>query len=153
MIISFDLDDTLIPGIKRFPLEPKIFWQHLFSRERIRFGTIALMKELKAKQHKIYVYTTSHRSPAYIRRLFLTYGIRIDKAINQDVHIATLRERAKVISKYPPAFNIDWHIDDSPGVAIEGERNQFKTIIIAEDDANWTNTVLRYLHPFADLVE
>jgi hypothetical protein len=41
-----------------------------------------------------------------------------------------------------PAFNIDVHVDDSPGVCMEGERHQFKTIIIAETDTDWVNNIL-----------
>jgi len=145
VIISFDLDDTLIPGIKQFPTERRGIWQRLFSREKIRAGTVALMKTLKAGDHRVFVYTTSYRSPIYIRRLFFSYGIFPEKIINKAVHDKTLGERAALISKYPPAFNIDVHIDDSPGVAIEGERHHFTTIIVAEDDVDWGNNILRQL--------
>lgn len=50
-------------------------------------------------------------------------------------------ERASVISKYLPAV-IDLHIDDSPGVKIEGERYHYATVIVLESDADWINTIL-----------
>lgn len=146
MIISFDLDDTLIPGIKTFPTESRTLWHKIFSREKLRSGTIKLMKALQEKDHSIYIYTTSYRSPLYIRRLFLSYGIRVNKIINKRIHDETLRERAGIISKYPPAFAIDIHIDDSPGVAMEGERYHFKTIIIEENNAGWTDFILDHLN-------
>lgn len=150
MIISFDLDDTLIPGMKQFPTEQRGIWQKLFSREKIRAGTIDLMKALKAGEHRIFVYTTSYRSPAYIRRLFFSYGIYPEKIINKTLHDKTLREKATLISKYPPAFNIDVHIDDSPGVAIEGDRHHFNTIIIAENDLHWGNHILQQIADHRD---
>ncbi|SEW50075.1 hypothetical protein [Chitinophaga arvensicola] len=143
--ISFDLDDTLIPGVKRFPVERRGLWQQLLAKESLRKGTIHLMKALKERKIRVFIYTTSYRSPSYIRRLFFSYGIFPEKIINKEIHDKTLGERGNRISKYPPAFNIDWHIDDSPGVAIEGERYQFKTIIVSEDDADWGNTILSQL--------
>jgi hypothetical protein len=47
------------------------------------------------------------------------------------------------MSKYPPAFGFDVHVDDSRGVGIEGERHGFKTIIVAVDDKNWDNSILK----------
>lgn len=145
MVISFDLDDTLIPGMKQFPVEQTSLWQRLFSREKIREGTVRLMKQLRQHNHRLYVYTTSYRSPAYVRRMFLSYGISLDKIINKNIHDKTMGKTGGSISKYPPAFNIDVHIDDSPGVAIEGERYGFRTIIIAEGDKDWTETILKTL--------
>nr|WP_295875515.1 hypothetical protein [uncultured Chitinophaga sp.] len=131
--------------MKQFPVERKTIWHRLFSREKIRQGTVRLMKQLRRDNHRLYVYTTSYRSPAYVRRLFLSYGIGLDKIINKNIHDKTLGKTAGSISKYPPAFDIDVHIDDSPGVAMEGERHGFRTIIIAEGDVEWTETVVHQL--------
>ncbi|MBO9699743.1 MAG: hypothetical protein J7604_05990 [Sporocytophaga sp.] len=57
----------------------------------------------------------------------------------------TLKERQTMASKFPPSFDIDIHVDDSPGLKIEGDRFQFKTIIIHESDKNWVNTILNSL--------
>lgn len=145
MTISFDLDDTLIPGMKRFPTEPQRFWHKLVSREKLREGTLMLMKALKEQDCKIYVYTTSLRSPAYIRLLFLSYGIWLDKIINKKIHDKVLLRQASLVSKLPPAFNIDLHIDDSQGVEREGIRFNFRTIIVEEHDRDWANNILRLL--------
>jgi hypothetical protein len=66
MIISFDLDDTLIPGTKRFATEKRSFFQRLPGIEEIRIGTIELMKAFQLNGHKVYVYTTSLRSESYL---------------------------------------------------------------------------------------
>jgi FMN phosphatase YigB (HAD superfamily) len=140
--ISFDLDDTLIPGTKRFDTERQNLLHKMFSLESLRIGTVELIKALQAKGHKIYIYTTSFRSPTKIWWTFFLYGVKVDKIINQEIHERTLREKAKDHSKYPPIFNIDIHVDDSKGVEIEGHRHNFKTIIVAEADSAWTESVL-----------
>ncbi len=54
----------------------------------------------------------------------------------------TLGERRRDQSKLPQAFAIDVHVDDSPGIGIEGRRHAFHTIIIAGDCIDWTSFVL-----------
>jgi len=147
--ISFDLDDTLIPGTKRFDTERQSLLHKIFGLETLRIGTVELIKELQSKEHKIYIYTTSFRSTTRIWWTFFLYGIKLDKIINQTVHERTLREKARTHSKYPPIFNIDIHVDDSKGVETEGHRHNFKTIIVKEDDSAWTDSILTSiaLHP------
>lgn len=141
MKISFDLDDTIISKT-RFELEEEPLLGKLIRAERLRLGTLVLFKQLKAKGYEIGVYTTSFRSKAKIRTMFWLYGISVDYIINQQEHEKALREKSKDISKYPPAFDIDVHIDDLVGVEMEGKKYNFKTIIISIDDENWVDTVL-----------
>ena len=75
MTISFDLDDTLIPGTKTFETEEQNSMQKLTGIERIRKGTIELFKELRSRGHKIYIYTTSFRPRLKAKLTFLSYGI------------------------------------------------------------------------------
>src|SRR5215217_7265416 len=95
MTLSFDLDDTLIPGMKRFETEPQRFFLSIYKPENIRSGTINLMKRLKSQGHKVYIYTTSYRPVSRIWWTFFFYGIRLDKVINQRVHENRLGEKAK----------------------------------------------------------
>ena len=141
MTISFDLDDTLIPGTIRFATQAPGVWQRLFGHEPLRTGTADLMRSLQREGHRIFIYTTSLRSPAYIRLLFRFHGIRLDGIINQARHEAALGERRRDHSKLPPTFGIDVHIDDSPGVAIEGRRHSFRTIILPGDSPDWTRYI------------
>jgi hypothetical protein len=145
MIISFDLDDTLIPGTKRFETEKQTIAHRLLGLEKIRLGTIQLFKELRNKGYRIYIYTTSFRSASKIKLTFYFYGIPVDTAINQQRHNRQLRENKNKASKFPPAFDIDVHVDDSSGLRIEGERFNFKTIIVDENDKNWGQTILKSL--------
>jgi len=145
MIISFDLDDTIIPGIKTFATEEHNFLQRIAGIEKIRLGTIKLFQELRLQGHSIYIYTTSFRPILKTKFTFYTYGIPVDKVINQKCHDEELKENKGRCSKFLPAFGIDLHVDDSPGLKIEGEKFNFKTIIIKEADKNWTQTILENL--------
>lgn len=142
MIISFDLDDTLIPGTKVFETRKQTPVQQLMGLEKIRYGTVELFKELRRRGHSIYIYTTSFRPALRTRLTFYSYGIPVDKVINQRLHNRQLKKNRNRSSKYPPAFGIDIHVDDSPGLRIEGERFNFKTIIIDENDKDWISTIL-----------
>lgn len=137
MTISFDLDDTLIPGTKIFPVEKLNWFQKILGVEPIRAGSIELMKLLKSQGHSICIYTTSFRNPLSIRMAFRSYGVPLHQVINQKKHNMTLKERRNICSKYPPAFGIDLHIDDSLGVGLEGVKFKFKVIIIDESDPSW----------------
>ena len=137
MVISFDLDDTIIPGTKRFETEKQTLIQRIWGIEKMRKGTTALMRSLQRKGHRVFVYTTSHRSPRKIWWMFYLHGIKLGGVVNQSRHERTLKDTYKNYSKYPPAFDIDIHIDDSPGVGMEGERFNFSTIIVAEDNQDW----------------
>lgn len=143
MIVSFDLDDTLIPGTKTFETEDQNLIQKLTGIERIRKGTIELFKELRSRGHNIYIYTTSFRPTLKAKLTFLSYGIPVDRVINQQCHDKKLKENKTRCSKFPPAFGIDIHVDDSPGLKMEGDKYNFKTIIIDETDLTWTDKILK----------
>jgi hypothetical protein len=143
MIISFDLDDTLIPGTKTFETEDQNLLQKLTGIEKIRKGTIQLFKELRTRGHGIYIYTTSFRPTLKAKLTFLSYGIPVDKVINQQCHDRELKENRTKCSKFPPAFGIDIHVDDSQGLKIEGAKFNFRTIILDEKDPAWADKILR----------
>ena len=143
MIISFDLDDTLIPGTKSFDTEDQNLLQRLAGIEKIRKGTIGLFKQLRSRGHCIYIYTTSFRPTLKAKLMFMSYGIPVNKVINQQCHDQELKGNKARCSKFPPAFGIDIHVDDSIGVKMEGEKFNFKTIIIEENGVNWTETILK----------
>ena len=71
----------------------------------------------------------------------LTYGITPDFIITEKENRQELARRQINCSKYPPAFNIDLHIDDSSGVEREGQAFSFQTIIIKKDDSDWMDKV------------
>jgi 3-hydroxyisobutyrate dehydrogenase-like beta-hydroxyacid dehydrogenase len=102
------------------------------------------MKQLKRQGHSLWIYTTSYRSPKQVKRWFKFYGVEIDAVINQDSHERLVgRDRFnKYVSKYPPAFDIDLHVDDLEGVRLEGEEHGFKVVIVSMTDEAWAQRVL-----------
>ncbi len=72
------------------------------------------------------------------------YGIRVDGVVNDERQCRELAGRRfpRVPSKYPPAFGIDLHIDDSEGVRMEGEMHGFQVVVIRPCDESWTEKVL-----------
>lgn len=146
MKLSFDLDDLLIPGTKRFDVEAQGLFHRLLGTEPLRAGTVSLFRALRSEGHQIYIYTSSFRSPAKIRLNFLMHGLRLDGVYNKPIHDQKLKNYRLPCSKYPPMFNIDLHIDDSEGVKTEAERYHFNVLVIDENDKDWTTTVLRNIH-------
>jgi hypothetical protein len=140
MRISFDVDDTLVCG-PAVPTEQLVPWWRRWSYdEAIRSGTRALMSELAARGHELWIYTTSYRSPRYLRRWFRAFGVRLSGVVNQARHDRDVGEWGP--SKFPPAFGIDLHVDDSEGVAEEGRRHGFDVLVVCPEDLQWAARVL-----------
>ena len=139
MRISIDIDDTLVlrdhqatPEKGKFPA-----FIHRWFGEPLRSGTCALVHELRRRGCSVWIYTSSVRGPFQIRLWLFLYGIRVDGVINDDTHRRELSRRnfSRSPSKYPPAFDIDLHIDDSAGVKMEGDELGFRVLVIQPDDA------------------
>lgn len=149
MRISFDIDDTLILHGKRMAREKSWAPDWLTDRfsEPLRAGARNLFAALKQNGHEVWIYTTSLRSPRYIHFWLWLHSVKVDGIVNEDIHFAKLKEinSASSPSKYPPAFGIDLHIDDSPGVAMEGEQHGFNVIVIKPDDEQWAEDVLSHV--------
>lgn len=143
MKISFDLDDTLIPAQRGdFEVEKRSFLQRILGVELLRKGTADVFQELITQGHTVGIYTTSYRSIFKIKLMFWSYNIRPHFAINEKVNRQILNKRNIKSSKYPPAFEIDWHIDDSQGVAIEGKRLGFEVLVLKKDELFWEQKIL-----------
>lgn len=137
--VSFDLDDTLIcrpPTPAEPPPPPWLRWRH---PEPLRLGAAALFRDLRARGCSTWIYTTSYRPPRSVRGWLRAHGVRVDGVANQEVHDRVVGRSGP--SKYPPAFGVDLHVDDLPGVALEGLRHGFATVIIAPDDPDWAGKV------------
>ena len=147
MRISFDVDDTLVlyQADARVEMIVPWWWRWRF-REPLRFGTKLLMQTLIARGHEVCIYTTSYRGPAYLRGWFRSIGVRLVEAINQDVHDKIVKKAhfpGYPPSKFPPAFNIDLHVDDSEGVGMEGREHGFRVVVVSPTDVDWVARVLR----------
>ena len=146
MRIAFDLDDTLIPTRPSVPRESGLRFAllALVFRERLRQGSQTLLRQLHEDGHDIWLYTTSLRSPAFLKIWFCCLGIPLGGIINQTRHNQVASKRVgpeRNASKYPPAFAIDRLVDDSLGVKIEGERYGFTVIQIDPDDLHWVEKI------------
>jgi hypothetical protein len=147
MRISFDIDDTLVCHHPEAACETSKFPLSLttWAREPLRLGAKELIKELQRRGHDVWIYTSSLRPPLYIRLWLLAHGIRVQGVINQDIHDRTLKRQQRKItpSKFPPAFGIDLHVDDSEGVRMEGEMHGFRVLVITPQEPCWVEQVLR----------
>jgi hypothetical protein len=154
MRIAFDLDDTLIPALHDFPTEqpPRRLLARLLTRVRLRQGATELLRTLIDLHHEIWVYTTSHRTAAHIRRAFSIPGVRLSGVVNGADHARQVLPY-RSCSKYPPAFGIDVLVDDLPGVVAEGEQHGFVVIHVEPNDLHWTEhvlTIVRRMHAERD---
>jgi hypothetical protein len=140
MRVAFDLDNTLIRNDFAFPLAqarwPILQW--LLQTEALRLGVSELFAFCRQRRWEVWIYTTSYRSPFYIRKLLWVYGLRADGIINQTRHTKYVQVRS---TKHPPTFGITVLIDDSRGVHLEGQRFDFPVIQIDPDNADWVATI------------
>lgn len=146
MRISFDIDDTLACQSDHADSEQSLLPAaiHRWLGEPLRFGTRALTRELRRRGCSIWIYTSSGRSPFYIRRWLLLHGIHVDGVVNGERHRNGLATHgfSHSPSKFPPAFGIDLHVDDSDGVRMEGDAHGFRVIVVRPDDPHWARHVL-----------
>lgn len=141
MRISFDVDDTLVCYQPGSLYEARLAWPwHWWYPEPLRRGAPDLMRELIRRGHSLWIYTTSYRSPGYLRGWFRCLGIRLEGVVNQDIHDRRVGRRG--VSKYPPAFGIDLHIDDSLGVLEEGHLHHFRVLQVDPLEERWVECIL-----------
>ncbi|HJY75594.1 MAG TPA: hypothetical protein VKE95_03130 [Burkholderiales bacterium] len=141
MHVSFDIDDTLVCGAS-VPTEQHLpFWLRRRYPERVRRGFRSLALELRRRGCHIWVYTTSGRPSHYLAGWFRSMGVPLAGVVNQPRHEEVVGCRGP--SKYPPAFGIGLHVDDSPGVAMEGAAHGFRVVVVAPEDERWHERVLQ----------
>lgn len=146
MCISFDIDDTVVCRGVVFAAEsgrlPRFFLRRFC--EPLRVGTRSLVNELRRRGCRVWIYTTSGRTPFQIRLWLFLHGIRIEGIVNDERHRRELSGHrfSRLPSKYPPAFGIDMHVDDSEGVRMEGDEHGFRVVVVCPDDKYWTRKVL-----------
>lgn len=148
MIVSFDLDETLFVPEEGFKTEPALrFPMNVVYREKLRLGTVELMKYIREQNIQLWIYTDSHRSERYIRGLFHCYGVKLDNIINAQRHAAEVQANKTEImpSKYPSKYQINLHIDDDPTVAQNGKDYGFDVFLIRSQDDEWTEKIKKQI--------
>ncbi|MFF7065007.1 hypothetical protein [Pseudomonas sp. NPDC008258] len=143
--ISFDIDDTLACQPEHAAAEDSKLpgFVHRWLGEPLRSGTRELIRDLRRQGCSIWIYTSSGRTPAYIRRWLMLYGIHVDGVVNSDRHQHILAQNGleNSPSKLPSAFDIDLHVDDSEGVRLEGVDHGFRVVVVCPKDENWAQKV------------
>ena len=142
MRISFDLDDTLFVNEKLVNVEKELkFPYKYFYKEKLRHGAIDLLKKIIENNIELWIYTTSFRSPKYIKNYFHGYGIKVKtkNIVNGDRHVKEVQGNRNEIlpSKYPIKYKIDLHIDDDISVKQNGDIYGFKVFLINNNMPNW----------------
>ena len=146
MKIAFDLDDTLFQTTKEFPTNNH--WVKFIFREKLRCGTVELLKNIHLQGHDIWIYTTSLRNEYYLRLYFLTLGIYLAGVVNYTKHMRRMKSvkgEFSNASKYPPTFGIDLLIDDSEGVKLEGNKYGFTVFHINYKNLKWVENILEFI--------
>lgn len=145
MRVSFDLDEVLFVNPDSFETEKELRFplNRMFS-ERLRKGTVYLIHELQKRGFEVWVYTSSFRTDAYIRKLFRHYNIHFDKIINGYRHNAEVQKDRvmKLPQKMPSYYRISLHIDDEDSVIENGRKYGFKVMKVCEPDDEWTEKIL-----------
>ena len=140
MRVSLDVDDTLVcpPGT---PTEQHLaLWRRPWYNEKLRLGTRELLDGLTSRRCELWIYTTSYRSLRYLNGWFRGLGYPLCGAVNQATHDRVVGRQGP--SKFPPAFGIDVHVDDSQGVALEGKRHGFAVVVVSPEDRDWVARIL-----------
>ena len=154
MRISFDLDGVLFVNPKEFETEPELPapLNQLYP-ERLREGTVQLIRTLQAQTFEVWVYTSSYRSELYIRALFWHYGIKFTKIINGEIHdrLVQSMRAARLPSKMPANYQISLHIDDEDMVVENGRVYGFRVLQIKEPDPQWTEKVLEEVNRIREI--
>ena len=146
MRVSFDLDEVLFvaPETHKTEPEPRFPLNRLFP-ERLRLGTPALINELQALGYEVWVYTSSFRSEAYIRRLFRLYGVKFDGIVNGSRHLKEVQRDNKTIlpQKLPNRYRISLHIDDEEVICSMGSQYGFKAYHLDAQDDDWKEKIIK----------
>ena len=145
MRVSFDLDEVLFVSPKTHKTEPSLpFPLRNVFRERLRLGTPALIHTLQGMGYEVWVYTSSFRSEAYIRRLFRCYGVKFDGIVNGERHLREVQRNRKerLPQKVPSHYRISLNVDDESVIVTSGRQMGFNVYQLDAQDDNWKEKVI-----------
>lgn len=145
MRVSFDLDEVLFVSPKTHKTEaPLPFPLRNLFKERLRLGTPALIHALQDMGYEVWVYTSSFRSEAYIRRLFRCYGVKFDGIVNGERHLREVQRdrKERLPQKVPSHYRISLHVDDESVIVTSGRQMGFNVYQLDAQDDNWKEKVI-----------
>ena len=145
MRVSFDLDEVLFVSPQTHKTEPPLPFplRNLF-KERLRLGTPEVINRLQDLGYEVWVYTSSFRSEAYIRRLFRLYGVRFDGIVNGTRHLkeVQLNNRETLPQKLPNRYRISLHIDDEEIICSSAGQFGFRAYQLNAQDDDWGKKII-----------
>ena len=156
MRVSFDLDEVLFVSPKTHKTEPELkFPFNRIYKERLRLGTPELINRLQELGYEVWVYTSSFRSDAYIKRLFQHYGVRFDGIINAQRHLREVQRGRKetLPQKLPNWYRISLHIDDEAIVCSLGRQYGYYTYQLDAQDDDWKDKIIERARQIKEMEE
>ncbi len=158
MVISFDLDGTLLCGAVSDLVDPEL--APLVSpsgvrEDRLRRGAASLLRGLAAEGHIIWIYTESFRGRTPMLEWFAGLEIPIAGMVNRALHESAWQEQgipAVCPRKCPPWFGIDVHVDNDPEVAREGVELGYHVILTDPDEVDFEQSVYSWLRKLDSLL-
>ena len=145
MRVSFDLDEVLFVSPQTHKTEPPLPFplRNLF-KERLRLGTPEVINRLQDLGYEVWVYTSSFRSEAYIRRLFRLYGVRFDGIVNGTRHLKEVQRnnRETLPQKLPNRYRISLHIDDEEIICSSAGQFGFRACQLNAQDDDWGQKII-----------
>ena len=145
MRVSFDLDEVLFVSPQTHKTEPPLPFplRNLF-KERLRLGTPEVINRLQDLGYEVWVYTSSFRSEAYIRRLFRLYGVRFDGIVNGTRHLKEVQRnnRETLPQKLPNRYRISLHIDDEEIICSSAGQFGFRAYQLNAQDDDWGQKII-----------
>ncbi len=145
MRVSFDLDEVLFVSPETHKTEPPLRFPFCrFFPERLRLGTPEVVRSLQEMDYEVWVYTSSFRSEAYIRRLFSHYGVRFDGIVNGHRHLKEVQRDNRTIlpQKLPNRYRISLHIDDEAIVCSMGRIYGYDVYQLDAEDDQWKEKII-----------
>lgn len=145
MRVSFDLDEVLFVSPNTHKTEkPLIFPLNKIFKERLRLGTVELIKKLQKEGFEVWVYTSSFRSISYIKGLFFNYGVFFDGIVNGQRHLDEVQGKRKNMlpSKLPSKYRISLHIDDEAIIVTCGREYGFNVYQLEAQDDDWKEKII-----------
>lgn len=145
MRVSFDLDEVLFvnPGTHKTEPALKFPFNKIF-KERLRLGTVDLIRRLQSEGFEVWVYTSSFRTETYIRTLFRLYGVRFDDIVNGTRHLREVQGNRKetLPQKLPSRYRISLHIDDETVICTSGKAYGFNVYQLNAQDDTWEEKIM-----------
>jgi len=145
MRVSFDLDEVLFVAPQTHKTEPPLpFPLNKIYKERLRYGTPDLIRTLQKMGYEVWIYTSSFRTEAYIKRLFRFYGVVFDGIVNGTRHLREVQQdRAETLpQKMPSRYRISLHIDDETIICSMGQQYGFNVYQLDAEDDQWKEKII-----------